>query len=1271
MPFRAGEIRVFDRSGAPMGSLTGFSVTGPRTWRINEPDDFGFTMPRNDGPVPIIYAASVPTIVGSRTVTATGTAVVADPSGVRVGDTLVALVAYDRNGASVTVATPAGWRSEARDDNGSEVGLRVLTRAVAAGDPANRSFVNGGGGAICVALFALRGVRRIPAGAVVTGSALGLGTSTASTTHRVGIPAGTAKGFTLVAFAGNGSATWSASGLTERVDTTSADLTLYVGTRSESRDHDSGGTFTATSSQARRSAGVALSLQATPGTWEMLQPDNLVLIESEAGLPAWGGYIEDPSFTDNGAQVRCLGPLGLLSKLNVDHIEQKEGEAYDAARRLVEGANAKKAAHGDLTIDMERVDSKALYGIWTYDGDIERGLQKLANDTVSEFYFSARLDSRGHIRFTLHWGTEFDVDKTAVLLRDGPGGNLSPGTTISFAGAERTNYARLVGTRTDIAEHLDYPAVMNLTSDIVPEVSIAIPAPEMPGARRRERLDVSVEWGLPEKRQKKLARKAQKVYLDYYKKFLHAYHARFGMPFIEGFEWGGMEPDQFRKFSGDKFRSFMRMATVNKRSAAKEWDPDSDADVTFEGWAPKWVGSYSDGAVGVAVDYTSAESRWLASRSAIHPLLADRQNEDYDVKGAWMAGIAVGTGEQCIGITSHPARQTSLWVMTATGSKTHVREWDTEARTMVREWALSSTAIRGLAAETDKGLMWTLTDGGVIQKRDLNSGILIETFATGLPNGAGISVSGPIVYAIARNGTVEMRFTKDGLFAATTDAAGALSKVNSLLVDVRQTEVWVTTEDGEMHVFSAAIALDEMDGPGPVDGAPGFDKIWSGTFVRLVMTDTRDLGKPGDPLPGTKGIQPVLHRNQMHDAKGNAWKWPSGWSQSLNSGNCVHAAGAMLLDRHTNGAMRKTPVEVRVKSGDKVGYSGLTELYTAFAKFGKALGTQRGTFKWSDDSGASPGFLQRIKAGRGAVVMGDYGSISKPHKPINSTENHAVYVHAYDDGDFIIHDPNRNSKYRWPSKVMKDFSAKTGDGYSHFGPGYVYCMFSKVTKKVKAKKEDLGSAKSAYVVWSKGNWKDRYVPGAPGEPARVVREWDIPGEQRRGFYERSELGLAVVEQVVYGEEGRVGDWNPVLHGYGEYGNGLPKDHAQHDPFFWYVSRDGEAMRGRGWHLVPWDVPIEEFAVTIDDAGSDGDGWPEGKAYLQEALRRFNREQGAQVLGVVNISGVWAHLRLGGRYSLSVSSQGPFPGGVTAEVRAVALTVDETSGVAQVLTEWLG
>ncbi len=48
LTFHPGEIRVFDRGGTPLGVITGWSVEQPRSYRLNEIEDFTFSIPRRD-----------------------------------------------------------------------------------------------------------------------------------------------------------------------------------------------------------------------------------------------------------------------------------------------------------------------------------------------------------------------------------------------------------------------------------------------------------------------------------------------------------------------------------------------------------------------------------------------------------------------------------------------------------------------------------------------------------------------------------------------------------------------------------------------------------------------------------------------------------------------------------------------------------------------------------------------------------------------------------------------------------------------------------------------------------------------------------------------------------------------------------------------------------------------------------------------------------------------------------------------------------------------
>jgi hypothetical protein len=684
MPFRPNELRIFDRAGRPLGSLSGWSLVGPPSYRLNEVEDFAFSLPRNDGGVPIITSAAAPWRVGVSQVANAASAPVAarHPQASLAGDMLLAVVGYNPNATTAAPLTPAGWTlvSHARQSN--SVGVALLARIVMVGDPATTTFAfSGSPTRVSVTIIAVRGLSgRIGA----TTSAIG----SAAATLAVRRPAVTeASSLTLVAFASWGGSAMSdgAGGYIRQTYTGHANLVTLVGAKVEPAEVDGGDLLTATSGSTTYAA-IAVTLEPSPSVERLLRRDNLVYIGfSQPGMRGWGGYIDDVTYRGGNAQVSCLGTAGLLGGLSTTLIEQDEGEAKTAARRLVEAANAKQSAHGDLLVGFLADATRPLYGRFSYEGDVLKGLQSLADRSVSEFWMESWVGPDGRFSTRLRWGAIYELDKTAVTLpsgsvlalRDGVGGNLTPDTEVSFSGAERVNRARLVGAQTNIGEYLDYPSVMGLFSDIVPEAALTIPEPEMPGARRREALDLSVDWGLSITAQKGLAQTAQNTYIDYYKRFLYAYHARFGMPFLEGFDWAGPEPDQFAKLSGRHFRTFPAFARIGQRDIVTNWDPEDDADVTLEGWhfvgyQTGWPGT---GLVGIAYDFTDPEYRWMAFQSfrgstgVVASVLAAEPHE-HDPDSDWKA---TAPGETIKGVASSALRPNTVWVLTADASRSTSR----------------------------------------------------------------------------------------------------------------------------------------------------------------------------------------------------------------------------------------------------------------------------------------------------------------------------------------------------------------------------------------------------------------------------------------------------------------------------------------------------------------------------------------------------------------------------------------------------------------------
>lgn len=1253
MTFKVGELRVFDKSGAPIGVLTGTSITGPPSFRLNEVEDMAFDLPRNDGGVSLLYDSVAPIVEGnvSDDVT-TGELRLPNPAGTLDGHVLVASISYDTNSATDHgyIKAPEGWESLAvREVNGgsNDHGLHVFARVWRSGDPVARTFrlrardddailtenVTGG-------LTTLSGVRTdLLKGARVVD--LDMTENASGTPHIASVPPnGVVNPLTLFAWSlndGSGALT-DAFGTTQQIEEIGSAAVLHVATRIETLHDDAPSTVTLTSANSVTSVGVAIMFYPWAGTMQMLERDNLVFMQSESTeIPAWAGEIDEVNFDERGAQVRLVGTMNLMTSIPTLNIEQNAGVASTIAFRLVESANTWKGAHGDMRIGLTIDDTNANYGLYEYEGDILRGLQTLMQRTISEAYMeSSIVPDTGYLSTRLHWGAEYGF-ATGLTLKDGVGANLAPGTAINFTGAQKVNYGRLLGTETNIKEYLDYPAVLNVTEDIVPETSAVIPEAKMPGARRRAALDLSVDWGLTKERQEKLAREAQDLYLGYYKDFLFAYHSRFGMPFLPGFEWTGPDSDQFKSMSGRNYRTTAVLASLTNREIVTDWDPDAEADVELDGWYHIEDINISNGIRGIAYDHTETTYRYIGRADG--SLATLRAVEPFDISPPVIGSLLRYSGENLWAIATDGLEPGTVWAMTRSADRTYIRRWDVDAATFVREWYVQRTDIRDIAVNVERGHLYASHDGdGIISQYDLNNGVELATFTTGLSEGRGISVSGDFGYVIGPDGAIEIYHLKDLTFAAghaTSNPDGRTP--SSLFVDPRNAQVWIvfnSPEDAgntpQVSLYSAAIAVDESDGGGPVDGVPGFDQISAGAFVRIVMADTRDLGEVPEAIRGVKGIK---HLNQFGHYVNGVWK---SWGTKFDKYNCSFASCAMLLDRHTFGKVRVTPKRLRKLSGDKAGGSTFWWNARAWKKLGYKLNyTVDGN--WSD-------VVDKLRLGRGIVIFGDYDQLPEKYRCAASFGgNHAVYVHKIDgQGRFIVHDPLCRKSKRIPSKWMRRYAGKF-----HGSMGKAVYGWSKKTSK----KTAATIAKTYYIVWSEGEYKDITVPGAPGDPAQVIRTWD-PKEQKSGFKTRSKVTLEPVEQIIVGEEGRVGDWDPTAMGYGIEGR------------HYYRARDGTIMESEGWHLRPWDIPIETFALNNPP-------WPEGEEYLRRLLVKFNREQGAQVFPVLNIAGIWTDIKLGALFSVDCALIGGHTTGIQGTVRIIQFTPDYHNGVMQVLAEWVG
>jgi len=116
--------------------------------------------------------------------------------------------------------------------------------------------------------------------------------------------------------------------------------------------------------------------------------------------------------------------------------------------------------------------------------------------------------------------------------------------------------------------------------------------------------------------------------------------------------------------------------------------------------------------------------------------------------------------------------------------------------------------------------------------------------------------------------------------------------------------------------------------------------------------------------------------------------------------DCLWASGAMLLDKWTSGHAQPDRQRLRRASGDFNGGS-------TFADFARAVSRIYGWRPhWSPDGGDRltwNGLLDRLEAGGGAIVAGDYGDLGNPYirwdrsyAANRSASGHAMYVEHFD-----------------------------------------------------------------------------------------------------------------------------------------------------------------------------------------------------------------------------------------------------------------------------------
>jgi LysM repeat protein len=879
----------------------------------------------------------------------------------------------------------------------------------------------------------------------------------------------------------------------------------------------------------------------TAAVWALLKRDNMIYIEDEVlGLPGWGGVISEVTAAGGMALVQCLSGDSLMTLLETTTISQSGGDSAIIAQQLVAAAAAKQGAHGDLVVNFVADGTTNNYGRFTYEGDIYSGLQQLATETLAEFYGEATLSSDGQqMAYTIHWSDRFAIDYRATrTIHDGPGGNLQSGTTALFSGLEVLNRARLKGAPTNVANFVDYDGVRSVIQEVVPEADVILDATE-DNYRRREDLTLSVGFGLSDDSQKAIAQAIQQVYLEYYKSFLYAYHMTQGKPYLDGYDWTGPDSTNEANLTESDFETFQALGLVWQASVITGGGVDNSGG-TLDGWAlDGTMGPYNYTGGGIALNYNNPAQHYagFADAGFVSLLNAD---------GTTTPVVMIGNGENLLAIATDPADASTLWTLSvhADDAFPRVRWFDIASGVLIGSYGLPGYK-SDMAIDVANGLLYlAATDSGRIEVRDLANGLLLDpdlSFDSGFDSVGGISISGGIVYVIDPTGKVRMLYGMTGNLAGTFDTQ---TPASNLFVDAINHQVYIVDSyDSNVTVFHANVALGVVEAPGGIVGAPGFDAIYQGQFIHILMRSRDAFGvDPGAPPPGSgtaDTVYTVVSGDTLSGISLKFYKTTANW-------NTIYKANQAVIDA------------------------------TA-----KAHGYTSNFSHW--------------------IFPGEKLTIPATGTPAPPPSTGGA--------------PPSPSGTRWLQ------------------------------------------------VHTPGHWETTVVAGSAGQPDSTQKAWVLEADAPMvGFMNQSDVlllsnmrpdfpvaGSSAI--VVFGEEGRVSDWNPRTDGYGH-----PLDSLT------LKTPNGRVhTAAAGYYPWPWDVPDSTWAVPKPD-------WPEGKAYLNDYLRRMNAEVSIQTFRVLNVDNLWADLRRGGIYHFHTSVEGPVEDGIELDIRVLSFIPNELTGLAEIAAE---
>lgn len=229
----------------------------------------------------------------------------------------------------------------------------------------------------------------------------------------------------------------------------------------------------------------------------------------------------------------------------------------------------------------------------------------------------------------------------------------------------------------------------------------------------------------------------------------------------------------------------------------------------------------------------------------------------------------------------------------------------------------------------------------------------------------------------------------------------------------------------------------------------------------------------------------------------------------LASTNCGAASGAMLVDQATLGLKDPSPEMFRRQTGDMEGGLLIGGIQTAMEHFGVPVTA----YDYTDDL-EWPTLLSMLRAGRFAVVSGDYGALPVKYRGDKDfVGNHSVVYQAVTASGIRVGDPLNDGRRPgipkgwqvWPIDVARDYVMRFSQPYA--GGIYAVVMQKRQVEVRVVANVRLHPARNAFILATFNEGKRLTYGGTEmGEPFLGNRTWFrvwVPSAEKVGYVHAS------------------------------------------------------------------------------------------------------------------------------------------------------------------------